>query len=394
MKKRLLLYFLFFLWVASIAWCVTKNTDNAETNKPATSKVDTNSSEEIKIWVIAPLSWPAATYWEDAANVYNDAVEEFNKNSDKVKIKLIVEDGKCNGKDANSAVQKLISIDKVKVIVWGSCSAETIAAGRIAQTNNVVMVSPTSSSPEITNIWNNIFRFWNDINATKKMASYLKWQNISAVAIINENTDYSVSYAKAFEKIFDGTVVMVEKFNTEEKDFSIIAKKVKEKSDSIWAIVIVPNNNTTAGWLLKALGDEWLVDKFRWKIIWSEVIVSETLVTNLWDLMEWMISIQFPSIEDLWKNAGDFIDNFQSKHEIKSSPVFVLLEYEAINIVIDAVQANWYNTDSIRSYLEAVTNEKPRSGVFGSYYFDKNGDGQGIRFVVQKLEKWKRIKAE
>jgi len=48
-------------------------------------------------------------------------------------IELVVEDGKCNGKDATAAVQKLINIDKVAVIAGGACSSETLAAGKIAQ---------------------------------------------------------------------------------------------------------------------------------------------------------------------------------------------------------------------------------------------------------------------
>jgi len=43
-------------------------------------------------------------------------------------IKLVVEDGRCNGKDATAAVQKLINIDKVAVIAGGACSSETLAA--------------------------------------------------------------------------------------------------------------------------------------------------------------------------------------------------------------------------------------------------------------------------
>jgi len=48
-------------------------------------------------------------------NITQIAVEEFNKDN-KTKVELIIEDGKCSGKDATSATNKLINIDKVDLI--------------------------------------------------------------------------------------------------------------------------------------------------------------------------------------------------------------------------------------------------------------------------------------
>ncbi len=72
--------------------------------------------ETIKIGAIVPLSdWGA--YWGipfiKGAEI---AKEEINSNN-KIKFEIITEDSKGNGKDAVTAVQKLINIDKVKAIV-------------------------------------------------------------------------------------------------------------------------------------------------------------------------------------------------------------------------------------------------------------------------------------
>ena len=79
-------------------------------------------------------------------------------------MELIFEDGRCTGKDAVTAVNKLINVDKVDVIVGGVCSSETIPAGEIAQQNGVPMISPTSSSPTISDIGEYIYRSWTDVN--------------------------------------------------------------------------------------------------------------------------------------------------------------------------------------------------------------------------------------
>jgi ABC-type branched-subunit amino acid transport system substrate-binding protein len=75
-------------------------------------------------------------------NAYTYEVEKFNATHTGIQIQLVVEDGKCEGKDATSAAQKLITVDKVQAIVAGYCSAEAIAAGKIAQDNGVFFISP------------------------------------------------------------------------------------------------------------------------------------------------------------------------------------------------------------------------------------------------------------
>jgi|TARA_B100001971_G_scaffold118850_1_gene109445 ABC-type branched-subunit amino acid transport system substrate-binding protein len=36
-------------------------------------------------------------------------------------LELLVEDGQCNGKDATSAMQKLVNVDGVKFVIGGFC---------------------------------------------------------------------------------------------------------------------------------------------------------------------------------------------------------------------------------------------------------------------------------
>lgn len=45
------------------------------------------------------------------------AAEGFNKANKNIQVDLIIEDGKCNGKDATSAAQKLVNVDQVKIIL-------------------------------------------------------------------------------------------------------------------------------------------------------------------------------------------------------------------------------------------------------------------------------------
>ena len=84
------------------------------------------------------------------------------------KIEFVKEDGGCNPKDATSATTKLIEIDKVVAIIGGFCSGETLAAAPIAERNRVILFSPTSSNPKITEAGDFIL---NSINGEKVQLS-------------------------------------------------------------------------------------------------------------------------------------------------------------------------------------------------------------------------------
>jgi ABC-type branched-subunit amino acid transport system substrate-binding protein len=84
---------------------------------PTPSSVENNEPQVVKIGVIAPLSGPAASIGKDAVSTFTFATKQFNSSQKKYTIELIIEDGKCNGKDASSAAQKLVNIDNVKIIL-------------------------------------------------------------------------------------------------------------------------------------------------------------------------------------------------------------------------------------------------------------------------------------
>jgi branched-chain amino acid transport system substrate-binding protein len=88
-------------------------------------------------------------------------MNEFNASSKDVKMELVIEDGKCNGADATSAAQKLITVDRVPVMIGGVCSSEALAVSKIAQENKIVNIVAASQSPNISQVGNYIFRYAN-----------------------------------------------------------------------------------------------------------------------------------------------------------------------------------------------------------------------------------------
>ena len=157
------------------------------------------STEPIKIGF-----GDAATYGVDEKNATALAVEEIN-NAGGIKgrsLEVIYEDGKCSGKDAATAAQKLINIDGVKIILGGACSGETLSIAPIAEQNKIIIFSAFSSSPDITKAGDYIFRNSpSDLDVAKGYAQFIVSRGgYKNIAIISENTDYAGGVKKVFNE--------------------------------------------------------------------------------------------------------------------------------------------------------------------------------------------------
>ncbi|MEI7480283.1 MAG: ABC transporter substrate-binding protein, partial [bacterium] len=97
-------------------------------------KVD---KSDIKIGFVAPLTGDVASIGQGMKTAAELAVSEINNNGgiNGRLIKLITEDGKCDGKEAVTVVNKLIKMDNVTAIVGGACASETVASAPVAEAN-------------------------------------------------------------------------------------------------------------------------------------------------------------------------------------------------------------------------------------------------------------------
>ena len=145
------------------------------------------STEPIKIGYIGPLTGGVAAYGETEKNVIELALQEINSSGElNRKLEVIYEDGKCDGKDAATAAQKLINIDKVKIILGGACSAETLAAAPLAEENKVILFSSFASNPSISQAGDYIFRnCFSDADFGKADAEFIVSRGIKRVAALH-----------------------------------------------------------------------------------------------------------------------------------------------------------------------------------------------------------------
>ena len=204
-------------------------------------------AENIKIGFIGPLTGEAASYGLSLKNTVQLAVDEINSDGgiNNRKLEIIYEDGKCNQEDSAAAMRKLADIDKVEVVIGGSCSDESLGAIPIAEQNKVFLFSPSSSSPNLTNISPFFARSYpSDVGQGSSLAEIAfhdeGWEKIS---VIQENLSYPLGLYNSFLSVFieHGGIVVKEEFNYEETDFTDSLMKLQnENSDALFIVTQTP----------------------------------------------------------------------------------------------------------------------------------------------------------
>ena len=331
----------------------------------------TPTSDTIKIGGIAPLSGDAASYGLMAQNVANLRVKGINEAGgiNGKNLEIIWEDGKCAPGDSSKAAQKLINIDRVSVILGGACSGETLGAAPITEKKKVILFSSLSSSPEVTNAGDFVFRTApSDSSQGKVLAEYAD-QYFQRIGIITEQTDYAVGVTNTFESHFSGETTK-ESFLSSESDFKVRITKLK--NEELDALLIVTQTPTKLDIILKQLKEQ------EWK---TPLVANEFLAANA-------DGIATKYSEFLKKNgavSANFIapDNeilqaFVSKYEKQFGKKPEYLNYAAttldgIDILVKVLRevGNETDTEAIRDALYATQDYE---GVFGTLSFDENGD--------------------
>jgi branched-chain amino acid transport system substrate-binding protein len=108
---------------------------------------------EITIGLFAPMSGPLASFGFDPLQAAKMWYEEVNKNGGihGRKIRVVIEDDKCNPNEVVAVVKKLVTVDKTFLVNGGSCTAAAIAAQEFVTREKVphVMLNASGDSAVI-----------------------------------------------------------------------------------------------------------------------------------------------------------------------------------------------------------------------------------------------------
>ncbi len=336
-----------------------------------------------KIGAIIPLTGDGASYGQGEKNAIELALEEINSKGgiNGMKVEVIYEDGKCSGKDATTAANKLINVDNVKIILGGACSGETLAIAPIAEQNKVIVLSAFSSSSDITNAGDFIFRNSpSDVEGGEAIAEMIFNDGYKKVAVLTENKDYSQGVRKVFLQRFKklgGEIIADEIFEMESKDYRIQLTKIKASKPE--AIFFNPQTGLSGGLAVKQAKELLINIPYYGNFAFS----SGDALTNAGNALNGFKFVDTPGLSKNNSKATSFLNKYLSKYSKPPSDYQIGARYDTVYIIKNAIEScGKIDTECIRDYLYAMPEY---DGVIGKYEFDKNGDLEGINFAMKQI---------
>lgn len=205
------------------------------------------TSDSIKIGVIAPMSGPAGFFGEEVQAIVSHLQTQLPAN-----VEVIFEDGKCRGGDAVTAFNKLTDIDNVDAIFGGICSPESLAIAPLTNEKQILAVSPTSSSAQIQGASPYLYSLMYDNNLTVNGLVEQAFE-FESIAIVSEMSDLSIDIKNGLELAMGERIVASEVFEPTQLDYRNVIESVLNTSPQ--ALILNPAAGANAETLLKQLAE-------------------------------------------------------------------------------------------------------------------------------------------
>lgn len=358
------------------------------TKTPAVSDLPTTT---VKVGGVVPLTGDGAAYGLPVQRAASLAVNEINL-AGGVKgepLEIVWEDGKCDAKEATSAARKLVTIDKVAIILGGVCSSETLAMAPITEAEKVIVLSPSSTSPDITTAGDFVFRTApSDALAGRVAAEYaVKKFSAKKAAIISETKDYTQGLRRVFKEVFTAlgnTVVADEVYNTGDTNFRSQLLKIKATNPDV--LYLLPQTPASGVLILKQLKDL----KMKTQLLTAEVLIGRDAVKEQGSAMEGLVGVE-QYFDEKGERAQTFLKKYKETYnEEPPFPSFMANMYSQVYLVKEAMEKYGQDTEKIRDYFLSL---KGWEGALGRLTFDQNGDPLSS-YAVKKVEGGKLVDVE
>jgi len=349
----------------------------------ATSGGTTAEQKEIVVGHFASMTGSTAHFGQDTDKAIRLAVDEANAAGGvlKKKVRVVTLDDRGDSAEAANAVTRLIDVEKVSALLGEVQSSLSLAGGRVAQRRKVVMVSPSSTNPKVTEVGDYIFRVcFIDPFQGKVMATYARdTLKLDRVAMLKDvKSDYSIGLAEQFQKAFTasgGTIAVEQSYSAGDTDFSAQLTAIKaSKAQAIY----VPGYYAEVGTIARTKdrlglkipmmgGDGWdSPDLFK---------IGGAAIDGSYFSNHFAPDIATPK-------AVKFIADFKKKYGQEPTGLGAL-GYDAANVLFDAMTRS--GSTSGEAVQKALAKTKDFDGVTGKITIDSHRDAQKSA-VVLKIE--------
>jgi branched-chain amino acid transport system substrate-binding protein len=324
---------------------------------------------DLKIGVVSPMTGATATFGQENANGIKLAYEKLKK-AKGVKFDLIIEDDKSEAIESTNATRKLLSVDKVSVMIGAPTSSLALASAPIVQEAKIPFITPTATNAKVTMVGDYITRacFTDDFQGVVMAKFAMTTLKKSKGLVLVENTsDYSKGLAKSFSDEFlklGGSMASKEEltYAAKDTDFQSLLRKVKRANPDF---IFIPGYYVEVGLIVKQARALGITVPFLGGDGWDS--------PKLFEIAGEAVKGSYISNHFAPDDKSPVVQNFVKEYEkaYGSKPgSFAALGYDSLGIVADAIKrAKSTKPSDIRAALVAT---KGYQGITGAITFDKD----------------------
>jgi branched-chain amino acid transport system substrate-binding protein len=337
------------------------------------------AAADITVGVAGPMTGQYAAFGEQLKQGAELAVAEINAKGgvNGQKLKLSIGDDACDPKQAVAVANKYAG-EKVAFVAGHFCSGSSIPASKVYAESNMIMMSPASTNPVLTDnrAGKGIYRIVGrddaqGLVAGKYLAANYKGKN---VAILHDKSAYGKGVADETKKAMNAagvTEVMYEAYTAGEKDYTALVSKMKQANiDAVY----LGGYHTEGGLILRQMRDQGM----KTVMLGADALVTEELWKITGAAGEGVLMTFAPDPRNI-PAAKEVVAKFKAKGYDPEG--YTLYTYAALQVWADA--ANAVKSTDFKKVV-AQLDKTTFKTVIGDAAFDAKGDVKNAVYVWYK----------
>ena len=326
-------------------------------------------ADDLAIAVAGPMTGPVASIGEQMKRGAEAAAAEINAAGgvNGRKIKIVDMDDQCDPKQAVAVANHIVG-DQIKFVDGHACSGSSIPAADVYADNKVLMMSPSSSNPTLTEKGlKTVLRvFPRDDAQGAFIAPWIaKEFKGKKIAVLHDKSAYGQGLATVvLAKLHEAGVkeVLFDGINPGEKDYSAIVSKLRNLGVEA---LYYGGYHTEAGLILRQAHDQ----NYKFQLISGDGMATPEFWSIAGPAGEGM---RFTFAADPRRSpaAAKALDYFKAQ---KFEPEgFTLFSYAVVQAIAEGVKGA--GSDDPRKVAAFLESGKPVATILGAIKFDAKGD--------------------
>lgn len=347
-------------------------------------------ANEIRIGAILPLTGENASYGLALRNGLQVGLDEINRNvsGTSSRIAVVFEDDQAEPQTGVSAFKKLVAVDRVPMVIGAMFSAVTLAIAPIAESQGVVLLSPTSSTVDLTMAGDYIFRIYPSDTYDGTFLAQVCSEKFRAtkVGIVFLQVASTTAISDVFTQEFvrhGGSIVFREGYSEGETDFRSILSKVQQLKPGI---VFIPGYLREMATLLRQAREMHVSTQF----VSISTFDDPRILQLAGDAAEGVVfssPAYDPDLPDTLVQR--FVASYREKYR-ETPNIWAGYGYDVIRVAAHAIANSDRTATGIKKALYAT---QGFPGVTGAVSFDENGDvTKTLRLMQVRNGRFERLK--